>query len=85
MEEVETVFDSLEVQVILEIITIPDAEEVLMSSSRGRFQALIMIVSLLFKLVSWETGSNLFLFRFLVQMCVLGVGKCTTRCLIAVK
>jgi hypothetical protein len=52
VEEVETVFDSLEVQVILEIITIPDAEEILMSSSRGRFQALIMIVSLLFKLVS---------------------------------
>ena len=47
-------FDSLEVQIILQIITIPDAEEGFfsMSSSWGRFQALIRIVSLLFKLVS---------------------------------
>ncbi len=53
-KEVETVFDSLEVQIILQIITIPDAEEGFfsMSSSWGGFQALIRIVSLLFKLVS---------------------------------
>ncbi len=53
-KEVETVFDSLEVQIILQINTIPDAEEGFfsMSSSWGRFQALIRIVSLLFKLVS---------------------------------